>query len=88
MSLVSFHFLKNLNFSGTTSYAEIQPTAGSIEVGHLAYFPLMQKTKISTEVMYLMMENAFKLGYRRYQWRCNALNAPSCAAAQSLGLSF
>ncbi|MFQ3855136.1 GNAT family N-acetyltransferase [Leptospira kirschneri] len=51
----------------------------------MAYSPLMQKTKISTEAMYLMMENAFKLGYRRYQWRCNALNAPSCAAAQGLG---
>lgn len=73
---------------GIASYAEIQPSAGSIEVGHLAYSPLMQKTKISTEAMYLMMENAFKLGYRRYQWRCNALNAPSCAAAQRLGLSF
>lgn len=73
---------------GIASYAEIQPSAGSIEVGHLAYSPLMQKTKISTEAMYLMMENVFKLGYRRYQWRCNALNAPSCAAAQRLGLSF
>ena len=38
--------------------------------------------------MYLMMERAFNLGYRRYEWKCDALNAPSCSAAQRLGLSF
>ncbi|EKS09144.1 acetyltransferase (GNAT) domain protein [Leptospira santarosai str. CBC1416] len=73
---------------GLASYMEISPNAGSIEVGHLAYSPWMQQTIVSTEAMYLMMKNAFRLGYRRYQWRCNALNAPSCAAAQRLGLSY
>lgn len=73
---------------GLASYAEISPNAGAIEVGHLAYSPLLQRTIASTEAMYLMMENAFRLGYRRYQWRCNALNAPSFSAAQRLGLSF
>ncbi|TGM07967.1 N-acetyltransferase [Leptospira barantonii] len=73
---------------GLASYAEISPKVGSIEVGHLAYSPLMRQTPVSSEAMYLMMKNAFELGYRRYQWRCNALNAPSAAAAQRIGLSF
>ncbi|MDV6235969.1 GNAT family protein [Leptospira ellisii] len=73
---------------GLASYAEISPKAGSIEVGHLAYSPLMRQTPVSTETMYLMMKNAFQLGYRRYQWRCNVLNASSRAAAQRIGLSF
>src|SRR5687768_16836044 len=38
--------------------------------------------------MYLMMERAFCLGYRRYEWKCDALNAPSRAAAQRLGFSY
>ncbi|TGN01562.1 GNAT family N-acetyltransferase [Leptospira yasudae] len=73
---------------GLASYAEISPKAGSIEVGHLAYSPLMRQSPVSSEAMYLMMKNAFELGYRRYQWRCNALNFPSATAAQRIGLSF
>ena len=73
---------------GTASYVRIDPRSGSIEVGHLAYSPLLQRTPAATEAMYLMMERAFALGYRRYEWKCNALNAPSRAAAQRLGLSF
>jgi RimJ/RimL family protein N-acetyltransferase len=57
-------------------------------VGHLAYSPLLQRTPVSTEAMYLMMDGAFRLGYRRYEWNANALNAASRAAAQRLGLSF
>jgi RimJ/RimL family protein N-acetyltransferase len=73
---------------GAASYVRIDPRSGSIEVGHLAYSPLLQRTPASTEAMYLMMNRAFGLGYRRYEWKCNALNAPSRAAAQRLGLSF
>jgi RimJ/RimL family protein N-acetyltransferase len=73
---------------GVASYKRIDPRNGSIEVGHLAYSPLLQRTPASTEAMYLMMGGAFSLGYRRYEWNCNALNAPSRAAAQRLGLSF
>ncbi|MDX2110072.1 MAG: GNAT family protein [Verrucomicrobiota bacterium] len=61
---------------------------GSIEVGHLAYSPLLQRTPVATEAMYLMMEHAFALGYRRYEWKCHSLNAPSRAAALRLGFSF
>ena len=73
---------------GVASYKRIDPRNGSIEVGSLAYSPLLQQTPASSEAMYLMMERTFSLGYRRYEWNCNALNASSRAAAQRLGLSF
>jgi RimJ/RimL family protein N-acetyltransferase len=57
-------------------------------VGHLAYSPLLQRTAAATEAMYLMMERAFSLGYRRYEWKCDALNAASRAAAERLGFTF
>ena len=73
---------------GIASYLRITPPAGSIEVGHIHYSPLLQKTPSATEAMYLMMRHAFELGYRRYEWKCDALNEPSRAAAQRLGLSY
>jgi RimJ/RimL family protein N-acetyltransferase len=73
---------------GVASYLRIDRSIGSIEVGHLSYSPLLQRMPAATEAMYLMMQRAFSLGYRRYEWKCNALNAPSRAAAQRLGLSF
>ena len=73
---------------GIASYLRITPPAGSIEVGHIHYSPLLQRTPAATEAMYLMMEQAFALGYRRYEWKCDALNAPSRMAAQRLGLSY
>jgi len=73
---------------GIASYLRITPPAGSIEVGHIHYSPLLQRTPAATEAMYLMMKQAFALGYRRYEWKCDALNAPSRMAAQRLGLSY
>jgi RimJ/RimL family protein N-acetyltransferase len=73
---------------GVASYLRIAPASGSIEVGHIHYTPALQRTPHATEAMYLMMERAFELGYRRYEWKCDSLNAPSRAAAQRLGLSF
>lgn len=73
---------------GIASYLRIDPTSGSIEVGHLNFSPRMQQTPLATEAMWLMMGEAFSLGFRRYEWKCNALNMPSRAAAQRLGLSF
>jgi hypothetical protein len=49
---------------------------------------LLQRTRAATEAMFLMMKHAFELGYRRYEWKCHALNAASRAAAQRLGFSF
>lgn len=73
---------------GLASYLRIDPLMGSIEVGHLRFSSLLQRTPAATEAMFLMMQNAFALGYRRYEWKCDALNAPSRAAALRLGLSF
>jgi RimJ/RimL family protein N-acetyltransferase len=74
--------------SGVASYLRIAPEAGSIEVGHINFAPALQRTPAATEAMYLMMRRAFELGYRRYEWKCDALNAPSRRAAQRLGLSY
>lgn len=73
---------------GVAAYLRITPVAGSIEVGHINYSPHLQRKPAATEAMYLMMKRAFELGYRRYEWKCNALNAASRAAAQRLGLSY
>ena len=73
---------------GVASYLRIDPAAGSMEVGHIHYSPKLQHTVAATEAMYLMMKRAFELGYRRYEWKCNALNEPSRSAAQRLGFSY
>jgi RimJ/RimL family protein N-acetyltransferase len=74
--------------AGLVSYLRIAPAAGSIEVGHIHYAPRLQRSRAATEAMYLMMKKAFESGYRRYEWKCDALNEASRTAAQRLGLSF
>jgi RimJ/RimL family protein N-acetyltransferase len=74
---------------GQASYLNIDPAAGSIEVGGIVYAPAFQRGIAATEAMYLMMRRAFdELGYRRYAWQCNSLNARSQAAAIRLGFTF
>ncbi|MCF6273602.1 MAG: GNAT family N-acetyltransferase [Rhodobacteraceae bacterium] len=73
---------------GLASYLRINPSAGSIEVGWINFSPLLQGTRASTEAMYLMMQEAFRLGYRRFEWKCDSLNAPSNRAAKRLGFTF
>jgi RimJ/RimL family protein N-acetyltransferase len=74
---------------GVASYLRIFPDIGSIEVGHIHYSPLLQRSRAATEVMYLMMRRAFdELGYRRYEWKCDSLNAPSRRAADRLGFVY
>ncbi|MFN3844851.1 MAG: GNAT family N-acetyltransferase [Paracoccaceae bacterium] len=73
---------------GVAAYLRISPEAGSIEVGHICLSPALQRTPAATEAMFLMMDWAFRAGYRRYEWKCNALNMPSRRAAQRLGFSF
>jgi RimJ/RimL family protein N-acetyltransferase len=74
---------------GAGSYLRIEPEVGVIEVGHLSYSPALQRTVGGTEAMYLMMRHVFDdLGYRRYEWKCDALNAASRAAAERLGFSY
>lgn len=60
-----------------------------IEVGYIVYGPALQRTRAATEAMFLMARRVFEeMGYRRYEWKCNALNAPSRRAAERLGFTF
>jgi RimJ/RimL family protein N-acetyltransferase len=73
---------------GVASYLRIAPGAGSIEIGNICLSPELQKSPAATEMQYLMMAWAFAAGYRRYEWKCNALNMPSRHAAQRLGFTY
>jgi len=74
---------------GWASYLRIDPQSGSIEVGWINFAPSLQGTRASTEAMFLMMAHAFDdLGYRRYEWKCDDLNAPSRRAALRLGFTY
>ncbi len=74
---------------GVASYLRAQPETGTIEVGHINYAPALQRTAAATEAMVLMMARVFEvLGYRRYEWKCDALNAASRRAATRLGFVF
>jgi RimJ/RimL family protein N-acetyltransferase len=74
---------------GVGAFLRIAPEAGSIEVGHLCFSPAMGRTAIATEAMFLMMRRVFEdWGYRRYEWKCHADNAPSMRAAERLGFRF
>jgi RimJ/RimL family protein N-acetyltransferase len=75
--------------AGRASYLRIDPKHGSIEVGSILHTPALQRTRGATEAMYLMARHAFEdLGYRRYEWKCNALNEASRRAALRLGFTF
>jgi len=74
---------------GVASYMRIDAAAGVIEVSGINYSPLLQRTPAATEAMYMMMRRVFdELGYRRYEWKCDALNARSRAAATRLGFQY
>ena len=75
--------------AGLASFLRIDPCNGVIEVGNIAYSPPLQRTMAATEAMFLMMRRAFReLGYRRYEWKCDALNERSRNAAARLGFRF
>jgi RimJ/RimL family protein N-acetyltransferase len=86
--LFSIHSGEDRRPTGIAAYLRIMPASGSIEVGHLRFSRLLQRTPASTEAMYLMMKHAFDLGYRRYEWKCDAFNEPSRRAAARLGFTF
>jgi len=74
---------------GVAAYMRIKPGMGVIEVGNIAYSQALQRTPVATEAMFLMMSRVFDdLGYRRYEWKCDSLNAASCRAAERLGFSY
>ena len=75
--------------AGYASYMRIDAANGVIEVGNVMFSPSLQQTPVATEAMYLMARHVFEtLGYRRYEWKCNALNLPSRRAAERLGFTF
>lgn len=80
-------FLNN-NPAGLASYLRIEQKVGCIEIGHIHLSPLLQRTRAGTEALLLMIEWVFGAGYRRLEWKCDALNTPSRRAAQRLGFSF
>ncbi|ESQ89086.1 hypothetical protein ABAC460_13535 [Asticcacaulis sp. AC460] len=73
---------------GLASFMRYDEGSGSVEIGGLTFSPLLQRTTAATEAMYLMMRHAFEGGYRRYEWKCDQLNAPSKRAAERLGFVF
>lgn len=73
---------------GQASWLRIQPDAGSIEIGHIAFAPGARQSRVATEALVLMIRWAFEAGYRRVEWKCNALNRRSRRAAERLGLSY
>jgi RimJ/RimL family protein N-acetyltransferase len=74
---------------GVASYLRLDHLNGSVEVGGIALSAELQRTTAATEAMYLMMRHAFDgLGYRRYEWKCDSLNAPSRRAAARLGFTY
>jgi RimJ/RimL family protein N-acetyltransferase len=75
--------------SGIASYLRITPEFGVIEIGHIWFAPRLQRTVAATEAIYLLARHAFDdLGYRRLEWKCNALNAASRRAAERFGFTF
>lgn len=83
-----FAVLDQVGPCGIASYLRIAPASGSIEVGHIHFAARLQRTRAGTEAMFLMMQRVFAAGYRRYEWKCDALNMPSRQAAQRLGFTF
>lgn len=75
--------------SGMVSYLRITPGQGGIEIGNIWFAPVLQRTRQATEAIFLMARQVFEgWGYRRLEWKCNALNAPSRRAADRFGFAY
>ena len=75
--------------AGYASLMRMDAANGVIEVGNVLFTPVLQRTRAATEAMYLMARHVFEdLGYRRYEWKCNALNLPSMRAAKRFGFTY
>ena len=73
---------------GLISLMRMQPGVGVIEIGWVVFSPLLQRTRGATETIFLLLRHCFDLGYRRVEWKCDSLNAPSRAAAERFGFSY
>ena len=72
---------------GVASYLRIEPIIGVVEVGHIHFSPVLQKIPHATEAMFLMMNRVFdELGFRRYEWKCDSLNAPIQKISGAIGI--
>jgi RimJ/RimL family protein N-acetyltransferase len=74
--------------AGTASYLRIEPKHGVVEVGHIYFSPRLARTRAATEAIYLLTANAFELGYRRFEWKCDSCNLPSRKAAVRFGFTY
>ncbi|QIX26121.1 GNAT family N-acetyltransferase [Nocardioides sp. JQ2195] len=74
--------------AGMASYLRIDQGNGSVEIGWIALGRRLQRTTAATEAQFLLARHVFSLGYRRYEWKCDALNEPSRRAAQRLGFTY
>lgn len=74
--------------AGIAAWLRIMPDAGSIEIGGILFSRALMRTAAATEALYLLIDHAFQLGYRRVEWKCDALNAPSRRAAVRLGFRY
>jgi RimJ/RimL family protein N-acetyltransferase len=75
--------------AGMASYLNIAPANGAVEIGHIWFAPSLQKSRAASEAIYLLARHVFdELGYRRLEWKCDALNAPSIRAARRFGFSY
>lgn len=87
-----FHAILDLRSgraAGVAAWQRIDPANGVLEIGHIALAPALQRSTAATEAIWLMLRRAFaELGYRRCEWKCDALNAASCRAARRLGFSY
>jgi RimJ/RimL family protein N-acetyltransferase len=73
---------------GFLSYLRIDPRGGVIEIGSIVFAPEIQRTAAATESIFLLLKNAFDLGYRRCEWKCDDLNEPSRRAAERFGFTY
>jgi RimJ/RimL family protein N-acetyltransferase len=81
--------LRDGHAGGVASYLRITPEHGVIEIGHIWFGLGLQRTRPATEAIYLLARHAFDdLGYRRFEWKCNAANGASRRAAERFGFSF
>ena len=74
--------------AGSAAYMRIEPRHGVIEVGNIYLSPRLAQSRVATEAIYLFIANAFALGYRRFEWKCDSCNLPSRRAATRFGFSY
>lgn len=87
-NVIPYAFVVDGRPLGFACYLRIKPTDGVIELGSIVLSPRLQRTTEATEALYLMIRNTFDVGYRRCEWKCDDLNAPSRTAAERLGFTY